>query len=102
MRPSDWLMPMQLSFSLHLLCVKVTRLSLSTCLLSVRYCICRFFLPLVFGAVLCGAVEHSDKLLSVPQGENRCRCILVLLPVLDSASTVGLEQVCHSLTFQGS
>lgn len=41
----------------------------------------------------CGAVGRSDQLLSVPQGQNRRRHILVLLSLLDSASTVRLEQV---------
>lgn len=43
----------------------------------------------------CAAVGRSDQLLSVPQGQNRRRYILVLLSVLDSASTVRLEQVSH-------
>lgn len=67
------------------------------CSFSVRYCISSFFLALVLGALRCGAVGLSDKLLSLPQGQTRHRCLLVLLSVLDSASTVRLEQVCQSL-----
>lgn len=65
--------------------------------LSARYCIPGFFLSLGLGAMRCSAVGRSDELLSVPQGQNRRCCFLVLLSVLDSASTGRLEQVCRSL-----